>query len=224
MLNLSLQRVLSLDLRTRRFGYVIFEGPRTLLDWGISAHSNERHSSLERKLNSLHSMFEPSVILVRKTIKRHRISQPNIRPSLHILRAFAKRAAVAFRSIDASLLRHFFFRKAKTNKYDIARMIADRFPELSWRLPPKRKPWQSEAARQSIFDAASLGVFYFAQQSEVKQTVTRNNQEIYLTGFEKKESVDCFHIERPGDRDQHRFVHIDQLGFDVAAVIKIVAE
>jgi glucan phosphorylase len=48
------------------------------------------------------------------------------------------------------------------NKYTIASTLAQRFPELAAKLPPKRKIWLCEDYRMSIFDAAALGVAYFA--------------------------------------------------------------
>ena len=170
MPKLSIQRILSLDLRARRFGYAVFEGPHTLLDWGIRTHENGERSLMEYRLDSLRSMFAPSIILVRKTKESHRVGQSMIGHGLRAVKAFAKRVMVVVRVIDGSSLRKFFSEDAKVNKHDVARMVADQFPELSWRLPPKRKPWQTEPTRQSIFDAASLGVFYFAQQVEMPQT------------------------------------------------------
>lgn len=166
MSNVSERRVLILNLRSWRFGYVILEGPHTLLDWGVKTYTEEKRSSLERRLNDLQSMFAPSIILVRKAVEHNRVSQSILRPALRDLAAFAKRAFITMHLVDKSSLRGFFSRETKVNKYDIARMVVDRFPELSWRLPPKRRPWQSEPRRQSIFDAASLGVFYFAQQAD----------------------------------------------------------
>ena len=37
--------------------------------------------------------------------------------------------------------------------------------ELRPVLPPRRKPWESEDYRMSIFDAAALGVAYFDRQN-----------------------------------------------------------
>ena len=45
-------------------------------------------------------------------------------------------------------------------KYQRAGLIADYFSDLSYKLPPKRKPWQSEDLRMSIFDAACLALSY----------------------------------------------------------------
>jgi hypothetical protein len=165
MTNISPDRVLTLDLRARKFGYVVFEGPRTLLDWGVRTHADETHSSLERRLKNLLSMFAPSTIVVRTAVERNRTTRRRIRLALHSLKVFAKRALITLFVIDESSLHGFFSKEAKVNKHDIAQMIADRFPELSWRLPPKRKPWQSEPTRQSIFDAASIGIFYFGHAS-----------------------------------------------------------
>jgi len=164
MKNVQPQRVLCLDLRSRRFGYVIFEGPQTLLDWGIRSYANEARSSLERKLDALQSMFRPSLILVRES----ELSCDG--HALQVVKNFAKHSSLAARFIDRPSLHSFFSRGAKMNKYDIARIVAEHFaPELSWRLPARRKPWQSEPARQSLFDAASVGLFYFSHVAKVKK-------------------------------------------------------
>ncbi len=44
------------------------------------------------------------------------------------------------------------------NKHEIARAVAELFPELSHRLPPRRKAWMSEDERMGIFDAASFAL------------------------------------------------------------------
>ncbi|PYV22403.1 MAG: hypothetical protein DMG24_16885 [Acidobacteria bacterium] len=51
--------------------------------------------------------------------------------------------------------------EGRLTKHKIATALADRFAELAPILPPKRKPWESEDYRTSIFDAAALGVAYF---------------------------------------------------------------
>ena len=47
----------------------------------------------------------------------------------------------------------------------IASVLAKQFPTLDLRLPPKRKIWQSEDYRMSIFDAAAAGVAYFEKST-----------------------------------------------------------
>ncbi len=45
-------------------------------------------------------------------------------------------------------------------KYERAVEIAARFPEIGWKLPPKRKAWESEDYRMSMFSAAALAMTY----------------------------------------------------------------
>ena len=53
------------------------------------------------------------------------------------------------------------------NKHSISRMLASRYPELSPRLPPLRKPWMSEDNRMSIFDACAFAFAHY--QNNAKQ-------------------------------------------------------
>jgi hypothetical protein len=55
-------------------------------------------------------------------------------------------------------VRQLFGELGAVNKYRMACVIADRFPELASRLPPERKPWMAEDARMGIFDAASFAL------------------------------------------------------------------
>ena len=41
---------------------------------------------------------------------------------------------------------------------EVSRMLAIRFPELLWRVPPVRKIWMPEDNQMSVFDAVALGL------------------------------------------------------------------
>jgi len=51
-------------------------------------------------------------------------------------------------------------------KYEIAHAVARIIPAFKFRLQPVRKPWQSEDARQSPFDAAALGIVYYVRSDQ----------------------------------------------------------
>ncbi|HET9410043.1 MAG TPA: hypothetical protein VFO39_22595 [Candidatus Sulfotelmatobacter sp.] len=78
---------------------------------------------------------------------------------------------VPVRVISAKALRETFAGQNR-NKQEIASTVATRFPELLSILPPKRKPWQSEDYRMSIFDAAAVGIAYFASEKSMETTST----------------------------------------------------
>jgi hypothetical protein len=61
------------------------------------------------------------------------------------------------------------------NKDEIASVLGERFPELAPRVPPRRRAWQSEDYRMSIFDAAALGVAYFDRRARRTRPVPPDN-------------------------------------------------
>src|SRR5690349_4954759 len=105
-----LQRVIALDLRARRFGYVVYEGSNLIIDWGMRTYRNGDRALLEFRLNHLRSTFAPSIILIRKTMEHHRLGQSMIRHALRTVKAFAKRASIAVHVIDSSSMQRFFSR------------------------------------------------------------------------------------------------------------------
>jgi hypothetical protein len=48
------------------------------------------------------------------------------------------------------------------SKYQIAREMAERYPELQFRLPSPRKAYQSEKFGITIFEAAAAGFAYYS--------------------------------------------------------------
>jgi hypothetical protein len=149
----SMERIIAFDVRASRFSYVVFEGP-----------SKGKHSVLERRLRTLQTTFAPSVFLVRNSAERYGLRQRVLVPPSAMIKHFGRSLPISVRVIADPIRRRFFGGDAKINKYEIAKLVANRFPELSWRLPSQRRPWQTEPSRQSIFDAASLGMIYFSCQ------------------------------------------------------------
>jgi hypothetical protein len=167
----SEKRVLALDVHPRSFGFVVFEGPNRILDWGIKSFRpgvNAVKIPAAKKLLALLDEFTPSAIVIRKreiggisrktrmlaTIERQARSRRI--PVKFITRRDVNRAFVGFES----------------NKYEVASALAKQFPALSSKLPPKRKCWQSEDYRMGIFDAAAVGVAYFTRRRFAKINIT----------------------------------------------------
>ena len=155
----SLTRVLALDLHPRRFGYVVLEGPDRLLDWGVRSHRRKGNSSdvlIQTRLRPLLELWRPTFLVIhgarqmpsRKNLLRERLLEgvaaeaKNYRIRVQILKK---------RPTD---------RAEKLTKYERAREVVKRFPVLNQRLPPERKPWESEDYRMSMFAAAALATAY----------------------------------------------------------------
>jgi len=159
MLDSDQQRVLVFDIHPRSFGFAVFEGQRELLDWGKRSFRggvNAVRVPLGPKVARLFDQYLPDVLVLKhpKTAKSQVITNDIIKEAgTHRIPVRLVPEEVLVRAFDGM----------NDNKHQIASRISELFPELLSILPPKRKPWQSEDYRMSIFDAAALGIAYFAR-------------------------------------------------------------
>ena len=172
------KRVLALDVRPRSFGYVVFEGPALLLDWGAQSFRNGRNAvrvPLATKIAALLEDFQPAVVVAKEPPSRKKVNRARTRKILEVVRHKAGLRGIRTRVFDRRAPSKLFGGEERLTKYKIATALADRFAELRPVLPPKRKPWESEDYRMSMFDAATLGVAYFDRQKNPAPTVPPDN-------------------------------------------------
>ncbi len=162
MLHQNEKRILAIDLRSRSFGFVAFEGPTRLLDWGVKSFRqgvNEPTIPASEKFAALMDDSSPSTIVLKK-----RDSETKKRAEMRneLVREATKRR-ISIRSLSQNGVKN-AFPDCNCNKYTIAAALAKQLPELAPKLPSVRKIWKSEDYRMSIFDAAALGVAYFSRR------------------------------------------------------------
>jgi hypothetical protein len=167
------KRILALDVHPSRFGYVIFEGPDELLDWGVRSFRggvNAVRIPAAMKVGTLLDDFAPSAVVLEKRESRSRKLSTKMRT---VLREAARRR-VPVRWVTRRMVKQAFAGHER-NKDEIASVLGERFPELTPKVPPRRRIWQSEDYRMSIFDAAALGVAYFARLARRSSAVPPEN-------------------------------------------------
>jgi hypothetical protein len=163
--------VLALDVHPRSFGFVVFEGPNRMLDWGIKSFRrgvNTVKVSAAKKLLALLDEFTPSAIVIRKPEMRRNAKM------LATIETQARSRRIPVRFISRSDVNRAFV-GFESNKYEVASALAKQFPSLASRLPPKRKCWQSEDYRMGIFDAAAVGVAYFTRRRAARFHMPKND-------------------------------------------------
>ncbi len=152
----------------------MFEGANEILDWGVRSFrsgANAVKVPAREKLLALLDEFTPSVIVIRERETRGNTKNSQL---LSILEKHVRSRRIPVRFITPRDVNRAFV-GFESNKYEVASALAQQFPTLASRLPPKRKCWQSEDYRMSIFDAAAAGVAYFTRRkpttkSEAKRT------------------------------------------------------
>lgn len=170
-------RVLALDIRARRLGFVVLEGPDRILDFGVRFFASSPDSSglaalAARKVAGLVLYFRPDLVLLRGNSRRSLRNRPARHRALKAIRTELQSLHVPVKFIRESHVQHHFKKLGRLDRYQMAESLAARYTQLAWRLPPKRKSWQSEQAIFCVFDAVALAAVHF--HSEVSRDATPN--------------------------------------------------
>ena len=153
-------RILALDIHPRSFGYVVMEGPSQLLDWGVrrSYQKTKSHPGVlvGGRLGPLLKTWTPDVVVVRIGGRREKGLQSLFR---QIRKEVDGRAFIPIKGTDDP--------HPSQSKYERAVEIAARFPDIGWKLPSKRKSWESEHYSMSIFEALDSAVTYISPKPKL---------------------------------------------------------
>jgi hypothetical protein len=162
-------RLIALEVRPQKFGFVIFEGPTRLLDWGVrecGRPGRDLARTAGNKISPLFDLYMPETIVIRR---RHRPTSRTERKLVIVLSticAEAKRRSINVRFLSIQAVRRFFTPHGSATKQEIASVLAEWFEDLRWMLPRERKPWQSEDRNMAVFDAAATGMALFARKMD----------------------------------------------------------
>lgn len=155
--------VLSVYPTSKGFAFVLFHTPLAPYDWGVKAvRHRDKNLHTIREVMKLIDQYRPDALVIEDT------TETGTKRSSRIRRLYRKLdAEVTVEGIDVyaygrDAVRMCFEKFEATTKHQIAVAIAGHIEAFAHRLPPKRKIWQSPDGRQSLFDAAALGLTFYA--------------------------------------------------------------
>lgn len=155
--------VLSVYPTSRGYAFVLFEGPQSPHDWGVK--EIRKKSKNEQTLKSIHALIEryrPDYLIIEDHTEHGSRRSSRIRRLYRMLMHLAETEQVELFRYSRRAVRTCFEPVGARTKYEIAQAIARQIPAFAHRLPPLRKIWMSEDPRQSLFDAAALGIAFYA--------------------------------------------------------------
>lgn len=156
--DLSSSRVLALDLRPQRYGFAMLEGTSRLLDWGTSTYSRSKHGPSFRSLRSIFTVFRPERVVVGDSADWTSVRRSRTTPAIRAIRNEVNWRSLPIEQVSRTEIRNAFSKHGISNKRGISSAIVLLFPELVWRLPRARRPWEAERHSQPVFDAIALGI------------------------------------------------------------------
>ena len=156
--------VLSIYPFSRGFAFVLFEGPESPFDWGVK-EIKEKHKNTKtlEEIKKIIDRYRPEALVIEDTTGKDSRRTSRIRKLYRMLVHFSEAEYVDLHRCSKSEVKACFASVGASTKYEIAQAIAIQMPAFAHRIPRFRKPWMSEDPRQSLFDAAALGLTYFAR-------------------------------------------------------------
>jgi hypothetical protein len=156
------RRVLALYPTTRGFAFALFDHARRLIDWGlVGIRTGDKNVATMNAMAKTIARLEPTLIVAEDTRPKGSRRHPRIGRLHAMLLAHAHDRRIPLRRYSRAQVFRYF--NVET-KWELALTVAHALPQLQPRMPPKRKPWMSEDARQSLFDAAALGLMVFGER------------------------------------------------------------
>lgn len=160
------ERLLALEIRSGKMGFVVFEGPTKLLDWGLKWFGFKKRALrpiVANKINTLLNLHNPSTIVVRKRNYYPVAENRRFARIVSSIRAETRRHSAEFKILTSRQVRLHFDERGGLTKHGIATNLVGQFEELSWKLPHRRKTYESENPKMLIFDAAATGAAFFGR-------------------------------------------------------------
>jgi hypothetical protein len=162
------ERLIALEIRASKFGFAVFEGPTRLLDWGVrwfQEKDGALRSTVADRIGTLLRFYRPGAVVVRVRDCHSASKSRAFTMIVSSIRTETMRNSTKFGFVTIRQVREHFAPNGQTTKHGIATNIAKQFEELSWKLPNRRKSYQSEPPTMVIFDAAATGVACFGRKA-----------------------------------------------------------
>lgn len=159
----SQNTVLSVYPSSRGYAYVLFESALIPYDWGVKdiRKKNKNEAALEG-IRILIERYRPDSIVIEDYSEKGSRRSTRIRRLYRMVANIAMKEQIEVIRISRDSIFKCFESVGAKTKYDIAQAVAQQIPALAHRLPRVRKIWMSEDPKQSLFDAAALGIAFYS--------------------------------------------------------------
>jgi hypothetical protein len=153
--------VLAIAPSTRGFAFILFLDPTDPIDWGIKeVRGSQKNVRCLGETKKLLRRYQPDVVVTEAYERLETKRGPRIRSLLRDAEGLAVREGAIVVTYTRADVQRTFDPKRAVSRPEIARQIAQQIPALAMKLPPPRQIWMGEDPRQSLFDAAALGLTY----------------------------------------------------------------
>ncbi len=154
-------RTLAIDPTTSGFGFAVLEGSERLVDWGLGRLEKPDDSLFVKRMEKLLDRTAPQV-LVLEDMRDSRRGERAIAWA-RLAEGSAAKRGIRVERISRAEVSERFASSGKT-RWEVGLAISRFFPVLVPSLPKKRRIWESEDRRMTIFTAASFALTFLRRR------------------------------------------------------------
>lgn len=156
-------RTLALYVTRRGIAFVLFTYPLEPHDWGTKeVRDKTANAHGMRAAKHLIERFRPDVLVIEDASEQHSRRFPRIRALYRAIARYAVHEGINVVSSSRKEIQDAFAVAGGSTKHEINCAIVRMVPALLARQPRKRRAWDAESTAQGLFDAAALGLTFFA--------------------------------------------------------------
>lgn len=156
--------VMAVFPNARGIAYVVFEGPQSPVDWGMSdPRGDTRKDKAVRYVANLLDRYSPEIVVLRDRMGMP-ASPRRLYKLLEALEKLTDAKAVPSTSLSRPQVREAFASLGSPTRYEIVKAIARHIPHFEPYVPPVRKIWKTEDRRMGLFDAIALALTFYHDQ------------------------------------------------------------
>lgn len=155
--NCAIECVLGIAPSARGFGFAVMTKKNKLVDWGVKiVKTGKKNEQCLARAAELIETYGPKIIgLENYANKAHKNAR--IGALLEEITAIAKEKGIKLKNLDRKQMNLTLLQNERGTKHEIATLLAAKYKDdLSFRLPQKRRLWQTEAYQTDIFTAVAL--------------------------------------------------------------------
>ena len=160
-LTARLPRVMAIYPAWHGFGWAVFQGPLAPHDWGVVLVKQEKNVECLNKIDEMLGRFQPETLVLEAYEGRQSLRRSRIQRLCQAIVALASDRAVDVVIYTKDQIRGAFRTVGARTRHEIAQAVAHHITPLSQHLPQKRKPWNGEDKRMSLFAAAALVLTHY---------------------------------------------------------------
>src|ERR1700728_4555172 len=147
----------------RGFAYVVFEGPLSPIDWGMSdLPAKWKTRRCLHRLSLLLDRYQPDALLLRGVSNAHR--KGSIAALLAAIKEKARVRGLFTATVSRKQIREAFAYLGSPTRRAIVEAIAKHVPTFASYVPPIRKIWNGEDRRMGLFDAIAVALAFYKNE------------------------------------------------------------